>query len=408
MESRIFGGRQMPAALALLLLAALTLLAFTANADARGKGKPTKGPSGLAFYSPDKVPGGHGKLIWQRNAKAGVKLKKAKTNKLVLYSSRSPQGERIAVSGSISLPKGKAPKKGWPVISYAHGTTGVADSCAPSRNKPGGVADAYINYTDPQLNSWLKAGYAVLRTDYQGLGTEGPHPYLVGTSEGRSVLDIVRAARDLYPKVGKKFLIAGHSQGGHAALFAASLAKSWTPDLKLRGTVAYSPASHLKTQAQALPALISPSSLSALATLIVAGMTTTDSAIDPALILDDAPLALYPQVETKCLSQLSQPSSFGQFAPADLVRDGADLGPLYAALDAANPAVKAAAPILVAQGDADGTVFKAFTDQLVTELGGLDNAVTYETYAGVDHGGVVAAAEPDAMAFFESRLKGAK
>ena len=58
----------------------------------------------------------------------------------------------------------------------------------------------------------------MLRTDYQGLGTRGVHPYLIGVSEGRSVLDIVRAARD-YKKglVSKKFIIAGHSQGGHAA-----------------------------------------------------------------------------------------------------------------------------------------------------------------------------------------------
>ena len=61
-------------------------------------------------------------------------LQNARYTKLVLYSSRTPQGKQTAVSGSVSVPEGKAPKRGWPVITWAHGTTGVADVCAPSRN----------------------------------------------------------------------------------------------------------------------------------------------------------------------------------------------------------------------------------------------------------------------------------
>ena len=78
----------------------------------------------------------------------------------------------------------------------------------------------------PLLQRWLKAGYAVVRTDYEGLGTPGVHQYLVGKSEGRSVLDAVRAARALEPRCRKRFVIAGHSQGGHAALFAAARRRS--------------------------------------------------------------------------------------------------------------------------------------------------------------------------------------
>jgi hypothetical protein len=61
---------------------------------------------------------------------------------------------------------------------------------------------------------------------YQGLGTPGKHPYLIGEAEGRSVLDIVSAARQLDPKIGLRFLISGHSQGGQSALFAAGEARS--------------------------------------------------------------------------------------------------------------------------------------------------------------------------------------
>ena len=91
----------------------------------------------------------------------------------------------------------------------------------------------------------------MVRTDYEGLGTPGVHHFLTGISEGRSVLDAARAARAFAPrKLSKRVIISGHSQGGHAALFAASLAPAWTPELRLRGTVAFAPASHLATQSQ--------------------------------------------------------------------------------------------------------------------------------------------------------------
>jgi hypothetical protein len=144
-------------------------------------------------------------LIWARKAGGLVPLENARYTKLVLYTSRTLQGKLVAVSGSVAVPKGRPPKRGWPVITWAHGTTGVGDSCAPSRDfqgTPTSTGEAYIN---PELNAWLAAGYAVLRSDDQGLGTPGKHPYLIGKSEGRSVLDIVPAARELDPRIGKRY-----------------------------------------------------------------------------------------------------------------------------------------------------------------------------------------------------------
>lgn len=382
------------------LLAAVTL----APADADAK-KPRKGPKGAKFYKPPKnMPKGHGKLIWQRKATKLAPIAGAKWNRTVLYTSKSPQGKRIAVSGSVSVPKGKPPKGGWPLISYAHGTTGTADSCAPSRAGTKSMVAPYIDYVDPELQAWIKAGYAIARTDFQGLGTPGPHPYLVGVSEGRGVLDIARAARQLNRGVGKRFLIAGHSQGGQSALFAGSLAEKWTPDLKLRGVVSYAPASHMKEQANLLPALKQPSSLSALASLIFEGAATTSDAIVVSDILTPEAQALYPQIKTKCLPELAEPDSFGGLAPAKLLAPGADLDPLYQALENMNPAVKINSPILLAQGLSDTTVFPAFTDLLNGQLVQLQDSVNYITFPGVTHSEVVGAAEGDAMAFFKKRL----
>jgi dienelactone hydrolase len=359
---------------------------------------PTKGPAGLAFYDPPKnLPRGHGGLIWSRRITPQTPVAGVRSTRLVLYTSTAPRGKKSAVSGYVSVPRGKAPKGGWPVITWAHGTTGIADTCAPSRGITSGPPESF-------LRTWVAAGYAVAATDYQGLGTPGIHPYLVGTAEGRSVLDIVRAARQLDSSIGRRMIVTGVSQGGQSALFAASLAGRWTPDLKLRGTISYAPGSHLAEQKDLLPALTSPSSLSAVAAMILSGAITTSPDIEPAKILTDPALALFPQVNRICLPALSQPDSFGGLAPSTLIRDGADTTELDRALEAMNPAVKIDGPILLAQGSADSTAFPFYTDQLNGELEAKGDNVTYMTYPGVDHGGIVDAAEADAMAFFESRL----
>jgi pimeloyl-ACP methyl ester carboxylesterase len=290
------------------------------------------------------------------------------------------------------------------VITWAHGTTGVADICAPSRDGLDPSANTGETYINGDLNAWLQAGYAVLRTDYEGLGTPGKHPYLIGTSEGRSVVDIVAAARQLDPNISKRYLIAGHSQGGHAALFAAGLASSWQPKLKLRGTVAFAPASHILDQATLLPQLTSPSSLTALATLILDGASTQSSAINVNQILSDQVLQFYPLLQSQCLGRLGQSDELGGIAPSQLERPNADVSALNPVLAAMNPAVKTAAPILIPQGESDTTVFPFLTKQLNDELVGLGDQVTYKTYPGIDHVGVVTAGEADALSFFEQLL----
>jgi hypothetical protein len=157
----------------------------------------------------------------------------------IIYRSTGLNGQPIQVSGAIYLPSGPAPAGGRNVIAWAHPTTGVVEACAPSL-MPDNAGMIW------GLADMLAQGYVVVATDYPGLGTPGMHPYLIGISEGRAVLDSVRAARAL-PNSGAsdRFAVWGHSQGGHAALYTGELAASYAPELKLVGVAAAAPATYL-------------------------------------------------------------------------------------------------------------------------------------------------------------------
>ena len=386
--------------LRLLLAAPILALVFASPAFAAAKA-----PAGNKFYQAPTslIAGKPGTIVWSRAVKkAPVHLKQSAATTLILYRSRSVSGKAIAVSGTVDVPKGKAPKGGWKVISWAHGTTGMADICAPSRNTTSGPAFGYVDYTTPMRNSWLKNGYAVLRTDYEGLGTPGPHPYLIGNSEGRSVVDIALAARRLNASLSKHFMIAGHSQGGQASLFAAQGAKTWAPSLQLKGVLAFAPASHFYAQKSLLPLLTSPSGLSPLAAMIVASASKASS-VDPSSLMSPAASALLPDLESKCSAQLAATDSFGGIAPADLLTPGADQGQLDAALNGMNPAVKLSVPAAIWQGSSDSTVFASFTAQLVEEI---TPAPQYVTWTGLDHSAVVtdAASQKAATVWISSKL----
>jgi acetyl esterase/lipase len=158
----------------------------------------------------------------------------------VLYRSVGVHGEPIAVSGVVVIPAGPAPEGGRPIVAWAHPTSGVVPRCAPSEAR-------FVFQTMMGLRDMVRQGYIVAATDYPGLGTEGPHPYLVGDSEARAVIDIVRAAHEIpNAQAGNRYAVWGHSQGGQAALFTGMLSASYAPELQLVGVAAAAPATDLK------------------------------------------------------------------------------------------------------------------------------------------------------------------
>ncbi|WP_418345609.1 lipase family protein [Rhodococcus pyridinivorans] len=148
------------------------------------------------------------------------------------YATEWRSGEPTVATGALFLPGRDAPEGGWPVIAWAHGTTGVGDDCALTTRTP--RSDLERTY----LHHWLDSGYAVVSADFPGLGSEGLHRYLDGPSAANSIVDIVRAARDGGAPLSERWIVMGQSQGGHAALHTAAIATSRAPELDFRGTVA--------------------------------------------------------------------------------------------------------------------------------------------------------------------------
>jgi pimeloyl-ACP methyl ester carboxylesterase len=193
-----------------------------------------------AFYRapPSEVAGAPGTLVRQEMID-GAPL--GATTYRVLYRSTGLDSKPILVSGVVIVPTGDPPPGGRPIVAWAHPTSGIVPRCAPS-------LAIFLFQQIQGLRSFVRDGYVVAATDYPGLGTEGPHPYLVGASEARAVIDSVRVAAGL-PGAGggKKFVVWGHSQGGHAALFTGIVAKAYAPELDLLGVAAAAPATDLAT-----------------------------------------------------------------------------------------------------------------------------------------------------------------
>ncbi|GKW26305.1 lipase family protein [Pectobacterium polonicum] len=149
----------------------------------------------------------------------------------IKYSSKSGvDGESLREdTGAVFIPKGEAPKEGWPVVVWTHGTIGVGTSCAPSLN-PRSARDSQY------LNTWLSLGFAIVAPDYAGLGSAGLHHYLNSRGEAWSVLDSVKASLTTFP-LQNKLTIVGQSQGAHAAFASTGYQPDYAPNLNIASTV---------------------------------------------------------------------------------------------------------------------------------------------------------------------------
>lgn len=302
----------------------------------------------------------------------------------VVYRSVQPGVGEREVSGTVFTPSGEAPEGGWPVISYAHGTTGIEQACAPSRS-------ASLLGASALVQGYTTAGFAVAITDYEGLGRPGNHAYLDNITAGYDVIDAVRALRTVFPDVGTQWAAFGGSQGGGAAWAANELADSYAPELDLVGAVALAPGANMV----------------GLVDKAIAGTLTDDQGPllqwvleslarrDPVLNLDDYRsgeaaqdwAALTGCTPDKAGARQDAVNRLGDkdFAPkSDAAADA-----LRRALGAmAVPQGPASAPMLVAYGDADTYIDAAWTDAALARACGYGDVITIDRQAGRGHGDV--------------------
>ena len=210
----------------------------------------------------------------------------------ILYHTRTANDRDTLASGVVLVPYGRPPKDGWPLLAWSHGTSGVARTCAPSLMKT-------LFYNWEGLYEYVTLGYAVVATDYAGLGAEGRHAYLDMLTNGGDVINSVPAAHSAVPNLSEKWLVVGHSQGGLSSLGVAQL-EAGIRDPNFLGTVSLAGASDLEDGIDAVERANLPP-LNGLLAFWVFGVKTLYPQADLKDILSSKALAIYNQsIEDGC------------------------------------------------------------------------------------------------------------
>jgi pimeloyl-ACP methyl ester carboxylesterase len=318
--------------------------------------------------------------------------------------SRDSHNRSITVSGAVLTPRPiiliTHPAGATKTVAWTHGTAGLADQCAPSAQPNLYPDPTYNNYADT-VASYLSQGWTVAAADYPGLGSPGVHPYLVGDSEARSVIDSVRAARNLNPLLSTSWAVSGHSQGGQAALFAGEIADTYGTGLHLKGVVAMAPASNLELIAPEIPGTPGNGYLA----FAVFGLAAVDPTVHPQDILAPPALSQIGALATGCFNEAF--AAYASLSREDMVgADGVMPDSFLAKLALSNPARQAnTAPVLLVQGDADTTIPLVITEILMAQECAINGVPTeLKVYAEQDHDPVLYAAMADVVAYLTARF----
>lgn len=331
----------------------------------------------------------------------------AAESSILTYKMLGQSGQEVQATSLVFTPNTPPPAGGWPIVVWAHGTTGVADTCAPSKA-------ALEDSTKDLISKLLAAGYVVVAPDYEGLGTPGIHPFLNVKSEAFSITDAVVATRNYLSQrnllTSKKWLTVGHSQGGHAALSAAQYASRAQLDYK--GTVAVAPASNLGSillngELKAASASVYEkkaiyTQLDAYTALVVAGIRNTHPDFDYRQVFTESISRIAQEAEGFCYEPLA--ANFNATMQVYIATHGETLDgymrtqPNFMAVplvktflekDSQPLQVKVTTPIIIYQGVADSTVPKLATDLLISNATVVGTKINSYVTGNWDHGTVM-------------------
>lgn len=342
----------------------------------------------------------------------------ASLSELLTYRMPGVGGSVVEARAVVLIPLGPAPEGGFPVVAWGHGTTGVADRCAPSTTTDLAGYDSY-------LDLYLQNGYAVVAPDYEGLGVGGSHPYLHLASEGRSLIYAVNAAAKQYANLSSRYVAVGHSQGGHAALGAGEYARE-VDDVTLVGVIAIAPASNLRAQSEKISAVINDESTSSAlraeaatikllySALVLSGVSAANPDFDSSVAYGSNGSTLRDSLNTQCVGGISNQllstvtEELFTFNSVDNIIkfDVIDMPEVDRYVRLNEPGFRATSvPVMLLQGLLDETVLPESTSALKKQLMQVNaNSPTLIEYPTADHGSIVAMSAVAVLDFLDAKF----
>ncbi len=388
-------------------LMALLALASTAPADeelpkSRAEGLAIEARDALPltrFYEPPRplAAAAPGSLI-RSEPFAGYDLPGGASAVRILYHSRALNGKDVAASGVVLIPAGAPPPGGWPVIAWAHGTAGVARMCAPSLMKD-------LLYGEEGLMPMVAAGFAVVATDYAGLGTPGPHQYDDKIPQANDVLYSIPAARAAVPDLGRRWVAIGHSEGGVAVWGVAEL-EAGRSDPDYAGAI--SVAGDMNFEAyQAHDAETFDAITDMYWPFTAFGIKASYSSFDVSRMLTPPALARYRDVTTKGCWYYGY-AALAEIGRQRAVRPDWNRAPEIHRYNqdsrSANKPIRG--PLLVLAGDDDRSVALVNIAAGVREACALGLPIEYIHRPGLDHDPLMQQTTPEQLAWVRDRLAG--
>ncbi|KAB2381860.1 lipase family protein [Actinomadura montaniterrae] len=379
--------RRLAVAAAAVIAAAAPGLAVPGTAQARQQSAPAARPGDLISAEPSsfRLPPGIPTLTnaWK-----------------VLYRSTDVNGKPDEVSGTVIVPDdGRTGTR--PLLTYAVGTVGMGDQCAPSVNFPKGTS-----IEAGQINAALQRGWAVAVTDYQGLGTPGDHTYLVGRPEGTAVLDAARAAQRL-PEArhagvtaDSPVAVMGYSQGGHAGAWAAELARTYAPDLRIKGIASGGvPADELKGAAGG-------GGVAGLELMVAIGHDAAYPGLGLDGYLNDEGRAVVAELRGGCVLDNAL-ATFGKSLDELTVRDPLASPDWQERLAADRLGTRAPGyPVYLYHGTADEIVSYGLVEQLRSDWCSRGNVVQWQPVPLANHAAAAVAGGTPALDWLAARIAG--
>lgn len=342
--------------------------------------------------------------LWIPGSRAAYKL---------TYVTSDTFGEQALSTGTVFIPEGTAPAGGWPVVSWAHGTSGIADACAPSTTGPS-LPERDFAY----LGTWMKQGYAVVASDYAGLGTPGLHAYLDGKAAAHNIVDMVTAGRGFAAsrlpasmRLSNKWVTIGQSQGGGASIYTARHATEYGgPALDYRGAVGTGTPANIEKLLLALgpkvpPVDALPKGIKSYVAYIMASLEYARPGLDIGSALTPAGRAFVEKAKTLCITDMVDAvagANVGDWFNRPLL-----LLPGYARTIKEYMAMPESGfdrPFFMGHGLLDTDVPIAATLPYVAVLTLNLEPVTFRTYP-TDHSGTMLASLPDSVPFVEKLMR---